>query len=75
MGRTAPWHSVNSMVHHEDTRCPAGRKISASNRQPGTGGKYLCGECRRLQRLPQLRPSPDGTVSGMRGQRIIRASG
>lgn len=49
MGVTAPWHSVLSNVHHDNTSCNTGNNIERENRRSGTGGKPLCLECKALK--------------------------
>lgn len=46
--RKSPWHSTKSNVHHECTNCNTGNNIEKENLKPGTGGKPLCEECKRL---------------------------
>ena len=38
-------HSIN--VHHNNEHCKAGQSIAAENRAAGTGGRPLCGICKR----------------------------
>jgi hypothetical protein len=45
---TAPWHSILSAIHHNNTECNTGNNIESENRRRGTGGKPLCRECARL---------------------------
>jgi hypothetical protein len=40
-------HSIN--VHHNNEHCKAGQSIAAENRAAGTGGRPLCGICKRLK--------------------------
>ena len=40
-------HSIN--VHHNNEHCKAGPSIAAENRAAGTGGRPLCGICKRLK--------------------------
>ena len=42
------WHSTKARVHHNNTRCVAGRLIGGRNRRPGDGGKPLCEQCQVL---------------------------
>lgn len=42
------WHSIKSDKHHNNSNCNTGNNIERENRQPGTGGKPLCEECKRL---------------------------
>ena len=49
MAVVAPWHSITSNVHHNNTECNTGNNIESENRRPGTGGKPLCQECVRLR--------------------------
>lgn len=46
MVKKSPWHSKKSGVHHVCSNCNTGNNIEQENRQPGTGGKPLCSECR-----------------------------
>lgn len=46
--KTSPWHSIKSNFHHNNTDCNTGNNIEVENRRPGTGGKPLCTECKRL---------------------------
>ncbi len=48
MAKTAPFHSINSSVHHNNTKCTEGNNIERENRRSGTGGKPLCSHCLRL---------------------------
>jgi hypothetical protein len=57
MPSVAAFHSVNEVkkpahnrVHHNNSACPPGRDIPASERQSGTGGYRLCDDCDRLNR-------------------------
>ena len=45
MAKKAPWHSVKSGVHHNDTECNTGNNIERENLRRGTGGKPRCKEC------------------------------
>ncbi len=48
VGKKAPWHSIKSNVHHNNSNCNTGNNIEAENRRTGTGGKPLCSECKGL---------------------------
>jgi hypothetical protein len=45
------WHSLQQPLHHDNPDCPLGKQIPAEERHPGTGGRSLCIECARLNRL------------------------
>ena len=45
------WHSILQPLHHDNPDCEAGKQIAPENRRPGTGGRSLCIECARLNRL------------------------
>ncbi len=47
--KKAPWHSVLSNRHHDNTECNTGNNIERENLRSGTGGKPLCAECARLR--------------------------
>jgi hypothetical protein len=44
------WHSVKSDVYHNNSDCNTGNNIERENKQPGTGNKRLCDECKRLNK-------------------------
>ncbi len=46
--KLAPWHSIKSSVHHDDSKCNTGNNIEAENRRNGNGNKPLCSECKSL---------------------------
>ncbi|WP_173401476.1 hypothetical protein [Ilumatobacter coccineus] len=46
--KTAPWHSIKSTVHHDNTSCNTGNNIESENKRSGTGGKPKCSECKSL---------------------------
>ncbi len=48
MAKTAPFHSKESNVHHNNTSCTEGNNIESKNKLSGTGGKPLCSHCARL---------------------------
>jgi len=48
MARVAPWHSIKSDRHHDNTDCNTGNNIEKENIRSGTGGKPKCEECKRL---------------------------
>ncbi len=48
MPKVAPFHSVKSDVHHNNSECNTGNNIETENRRSGTGGKPLCIECKGL---------------------------
>ena len=50
MPKKAPWHSVKTSVHHNNTNCNTGNNIERENLRQGTGGKPLCQECAGLNR-------------------------
>jgi hypothetical protein len=47
MARMTPWHSKKSNVHHVCSNCNTGNNIEREHREPGTGGKPLCDECKQ----------------------------
>lgn len=48
MPTTNPWHSKKENHYHNNTKCGPGSEIPEHNRIPGTGGKPLCADCKRL---------------------------
>ena len=48
MTTTAPWHSTNSDVYHNNPNCNTGNNIESENYRNGKGGKSLCKECKSL---------------------------
>lgn len=48
MSKKAPWHSIKSDVHHNNTECNTGNNIETENLRQGDGNKPLCDECKRL---------------------------
>ncbi len=46
--KVAPFHSVAQTVHHEDTRCADGERVTREQLRLGTGGKPLCPQCAAL---------------------------
>ena len=47
-----PWYSKDGTVHHDNSMCAEGKKVSPSQRLDGTGQKPHCRECGRLNNLP-----------------------
>jgi len=47
----SPWHSAKGRVYHNNTECNTGNNIETENKRSGTGGKRLCHECNRLNRM------------------------
>ena len=45
------WHSLQQPLHHDNPDCPLGKQIPPEERRPGTGGRSLCIECAKLNRL------------------------
>jgi hypothetical protein len=48
---TSPYHTETPElrdVHHNRSDCPDGKRILASNKLAGTGGKPLCKECKKI---------------------------
>jgi MIP family channel proteins len=43
-----PWHSVNSVIYHDNPDCQTGNSIAPENIRHGTGDGRLCDECARL---------------------------
>lgn len=57
MPKAQPFYSVNEVkkpvplrVHHDNSACPPGRDIPSWERQNGSGGYRLCGDCDRLNK-------------------------
>lgn len=50
MPQKAPWHSIKSNVHHDNSNCNTGNNIERENLRSGTGGKPKCEECADLNR-------------------------
>lgn len=48
MPKVAPFHSVKSNVHHNNSKCTEGNNIERENKREGTGGKPLCSHCKDL---------------------------
>jgi MIP family channel proteins len=66
-----PWHSVNSDIYHDNPDCQTGGMIDPENVRPGTGGRRLCEECERLDRVAGSASAPMGDLTGgpVRGTR------
>ena len=43
-----PWHSIQTDVYHNNTKCKTGNNIESWNRRKGEGGRRLCEECSSL---------------------------
>ena len=56
-----PWHSANSEVYHNNPSCQTGNSIAPENVQQGTGDKYLCAECEKLNSAG----GPVGNLTGL----------
>src|SRR5207247_145672 len=48
MPKVAPFHSAKEPHHHDNSKCGPGSEIPAHNKLPGTGGKPLCKDCKKL---------------------------
>src|SRR3546814_4895477 len=48
------WYSLNQALHHDNPDCPLGKQIPPEDRRPGTGGRSVCIECARLNRLAEI---------------------
>jgi len=55
MAKVAPYHTITPEkpygerdVYHDDSACPAGRRIEPSNRRQGTAGRPRCEDCIKL---------------------------
>jgi hypothetical protein len=48
MARLKPWHAAKQPAYYTNTPCVTGHTIEEENRQAGTEGKRLCGECKRI---------------------------
>ena len=46
--QVASWNSIKQPVHHNNTNCNTGNNIEKENLRPGSGGKPLCDDCRKL---------------------------
>jgi len=58
MPKGAQFHSIDEAtkpaqirVHHDNSVCVSGRKISQKERRPGTGGFRRCDRCEYLNKL------------------------
>jgi hypothetical protein len=49
-----PWHALGSLVYHNNPNCRSGNAIKSENARRGTGGKWLCRECERLNKRADL---------------------
>ena len=58
-----PWYSVNSDIYHDNPDCQTGGMIDPENIRPGTGGKRLCEECERLDRVAGSAAAPMGDLT------------
>lgn len=50
MPKTSAWHSSQSTVYHNNTKCTEGNNIERKYRKAGTGGKTLCKHCESLNK-------------------------
>ena len=41
-------NSQVAVYYHNNSACPKGMEIAASDRMPSTGGHHLCEECSKL---------------------------
>jgi hypothetical protein len=50
-----PWHLPGSLVYHNNPNCRfVGNTMKSENARRGTGGKWLCRECERLNKRADL---------------------
>jgi hypothetical protein len=49
-----PWHASGSDVYHNNPNCRSGNTMKSENVRQGTGGKWLCRECERLNMRTKL---------------------
>lgn len=52
---TEPRHSAVSPVYHTETDCTQGRKMRPDMRRNGTGGKFHCHWCKKVERRRLMR--------------------
>ena len=52
--RESLWYTPQSLVYHNNPACRTGNTIKAGNVRQGTGGKWLCRECERLNKRAEL---------------------
>jgi hypothetical protein len=50
MAKVAAFHSVNSSVYHDNSKCMEGNNIEKKYLRTGTGGKRKCAHCIRISR-------------------------
>lgn len=54
MATVSPYHTVvpeyggERDVYHDQSECPAGKRIKAEHRRSGTAGRPKCKDCARL---------------------------
>jgi hypothetical protein len=48
------WHAPQSLVYHNNPACRTGNTMKSENVRQGTGGKWLCRECERLNERTDL---------------------
>ena len=48
------WHTPHSLVYHNNPACRFGYVLKPENVRRGTGGKWLCKECERLNKRAEL---------------------
>ena len=48
MAKVTPFQSKKQTVQHNNNSCNEGSYIEKENCKSGTGGKALCGRCRRI---------------------------
>ena len=53
--KTEPWHSAISTTYHDETACLRGQQVKPENRRAGTGGKFHCHFCKKLERKRRMR--------------------
>ncbi len=52
--KVAPYHTIvpeyggERDVYHDQSECPAGKRIKPEHRTPGTAGRPKCKDCQRI---------------------------
>ncbi len=50
MAKVTPFHSVNSNVYHDNSKCTEGNNIERKYKKSGQGGRSKCAHCVRLSK-------------------------
>ena len=50
MATVPPMHATDEDVYHNNSDCPLYRSLHEEKKRSGTGNRYLCEICRRLNR-------------------------